>query len=639
MPFLAAASFLKTLFWPAAAGLLACAALTAPDLHAQQRLLSTPASGAAPVIDVRSSASTVLPVITSGEAADAAAPGTYPVITIGVPDSSDLGRERPVLISTIERLSRLMPGTQFRLETVLTADDGAQLKQLRPDFMFVPVGLDAVWQRAGIESFRIAARKTALAREAAQSVGSVFVALKNRTDLSELKDLRGKRVVAGRPDSLPGWLAALGEIKRQGFDPETFFGSRDFLFEYYPEIIASLWGGKADAVVLPTCMLESLEATGLAAVGELKVINDRSDAALACRRSTDLYPDMSFAGFSWTPEKMVRDVTAALMTQDPGQGYEWLPWVSHTAVDALYRTLEAGPYAYLRDFSLSALYERHKPLFWALAVLLASMLVYAALLQVLVRRRTRELTETLAEQRRMEAEAREHRRRLGNLERRNIVNQMSGMIAHEINSPVGAICNFKAILDMMLPEQTRADANVRLALDGIESEAQRIAGIVGRVRAYAKQQKHAHKPCDLVEICRRAVRALYVSSNVRARVREHYAVPKAEVMGDSLELELLVLNLLRNASEVRTVDGRAVVIDLTVRGEDAHFCIEVEDNGEPLTDEALGKLATRLQSVKPEGLGMGLSIVRGIADSHSARLVFARSSAGGLRVIYTQEAC
>lgn len=58
-----------------------------------------------------------------------------------------------------------------------------------------------------------------------------------------------------------------------------------------------------------------------------------------------------------------------------------------------------------------------------------SLVFYGALLQILVRRRTRELSETLEQQRRMEVEAREHRRRLGHLERRNIVNQMSGMIA------------------------------------------------------------------------------------------------------------------------------------------------------------------------------------------------------------------
>lgn len=594
-------------------------------------------------VDVLSSASlsTTTPV-TIGKGESWAVPaegGMHPVVTIGVPDTADLGRERPMMISTIEQLSRAMPGTEFRLRVILSADGNAQLNIVKPDFMFAPAGADAVWRREGIDSYRIATRKSASAKEAGKSVGSVLVTLKSRDDLQDIGDLKSKTVAAGLPDSVPGWLAALGEVQKAGYDPDEFFGKSEFLFEYYPEILASLWGGKADVAVLPTCMLEALEKDGLVATDQLKVLHDKSDEALACKRSTDLYPDLSLVGFSWTPEKMARDVTVALMSQKTDAPYEWLSYVSHANVDELFRDLKAGPYSYLRDFSLKALYARHTVAFWAVGAILLSLVFYGALLQILVRRRTRELSETLEQQRRMEVEAREHRRRLGHLERRNIVNQMSGMIAHEINSPVGAICNFKAILDLLLSDESRRDANIRVALDGIESEAQRIAGIVGRVRSYAKKQKHAHKQCDLVDISKRAVRAFYVSSPAKAVIQERYEVESAPLLGDSLELELLVLNLIRNASEVEPQKGGRVHVKVTVRhGDDGRFCVEVQDNGKTLTDEELERLTKMMQSVKPEGLGMGLSIVRGIADSHGAELDFRRGDTCGLKVTVTFEA-
>ena len=564
---------------------------------------------------------------------------TSRVITVGVLDTADLVLQRPMMVATEEKLTRAMPGTRFRLRIILSADAPAQIETQKPDFLFAPAGMVGLLQKEGIESYRIATRKSPLAREASRSTGSVFVALKSRSDLQDLKDLKGKAIVAGLPDSVPGWLAAMGEIRKAGFDPEDFFGSTEFLSEVYPEIVASLWGGRVDAVVLPTCLLEALGRGGLVAADELKVIHDRSDSALACRRSTDLYPDISLIGFSWTPEQEVRDVSVALMSGDAGRPSEWLAFVSHAGVEQLFKDLKTGPYAYLRDFTPQALYKRYPAVFWAVGLLLLSLALYGALLQALVRRRTRELSETLAEQRRMEAEARDHRRRLGYLERRNIVNQMSGMIAHEINSPVGAICNFKAILDFTLAEEAKADPGVRVALDGIESEAQRIAGIVGRVRSYAKQQRHAHKPCDLVAIAKRAVRALHLSTSVTAEVRERYGVDRAPVRGDALELELLVLNLLRNASEVKPREGGRVRIGLEIqRAEDGRYCLRVEDNGEALTDEQMARLAAMMQSVKPEGLGMGLSIVRGIADSHGAELAFARGKKGGLVVTFTMEA-
>lgn len=55
-------------------------------------------------------------------------------------------------------------------------------------------------------------------------------------------------------------------------------------------------------------------------------------------------------------------------------------------------------------------------------------------------------------------------------------------------------------------------------------------------------------------------------------------------------------------------------------------------------DEDFGRLTKMMQSVKPEGLGMGLSIVRGIADTHGAELEFKKGEKGGLIVLLTLEA-
>ena len=172
-----------------------------------------------------------------------------------------------------------------------------------------------------------------------------------------------------------------------------------------------------------------------------------------------------------------------------------------------------------------------------------------------------------------------------------------------------------------------------MALDGIQTEAQRIAGIVDRVRNYAKSQKQAHKPCNLVTICKAAVRTVRMMYPQDADVITFFPSAPAFVNGDSLELELLILNLLKNAVEA-VRDRRRPRIALTVaEGErDGTLCVTVSDNGDPIPDEQFARLNTIVQSVKPEGLGMGLSIVRGIADSHGAHLAFSRKAEGGLTV-------
>lgn len=282
---------------------LCCLAFAACTAQAYCAVVHPIGEGTVDPVDAFSSASVIESTMIAspaalGQPSEKAAEGYFPVVMIGVPDTADIGLQRPMMISTIEKLSRAMPSTRFRLRVILTADGAVQLNTLKPDFMFAPAGTDGILQREGIESYRIATRKSDMAKEAGKSMGSVFVTHKSRTELAELKDLRNKTVVAGLPDSVPGWLAALGEVKKAGFDPDDFFGSSEFLFEYYPEIIAALWGGGADAAVLPTCLLEALKRQGLVAVDELKVLHDKSDESLACKRSTDLYPDFSLIGFS-----------------------------------------------------------------------------------------------------------------------------------------------------------------------------------------------------------------------------------------------------------------------------------------------------------------------------------------------------
>lgn len=307
------------------------------------------------------------------------------------------------------------------------------------------------------------------------------------------------------------------------------------------------------------------------------------------------------------------------------------------AVDALYQALKIGPYSYLRDYSLKGLYNRYSGIVHAALLVLVILIAYEIRLQVLVCRRTAQLSEALKRRDIVEEEARLDRERLGSLERRNIVSQMSAMIAHEVKTPVGAICNFRAILGFVLPADVKEEKTVHTALEGIQTEAERIAGIVNRVRSYAKSQKLAHTECDLAESVRRAVRSM--KSSLRSPVPVTVSVPEhAPVIGDALELELLVFNLLKNAAEALEGTVRPAVAVTLAADDEGNWRLEVTDNGPYLTDEKFSRLQSLMQSVKPEGLGLGLSIVRGIADSHGATLTFERRPSGGLTVRFVTDA-
>ncbi|MBP3439045.1 MAG: PhnD/SsuA/transferrin family substrate-binding protein [Sutterella sp.] len=566
--------------------------------------------------------------------AGAGVPAAERTLTVAVPDTLSEAFSSGMLSGTLRELEERLPGWRFEEKVFVSSDAVSALRQMHPDFIFEPAGFDAALPReSGVRPFRIATRKTVLARDAAHSSGSVIAVRADRTELKTMADLKGKRVAATLPMSVPGWLAALGEVRRSGLDPEHFFGEVRFLNSPFPNVLSALLEGTVDAAVLPACFLESLSAEGLADTSNVRILAEKTDSALSCRRSTALYPDVSLAAFDWTSEKAVRAVTVGILSVSGNPSYEWLSHVSHAEVEKLFHELRFGPYAYLNDNSPARLWKEWRNEILAAILMLTLLVANEIRLHVLVRRRTAELSRALEKQRASEREARASRLRLGSLERRSIVSQMSGMIAHEIKSPVAAISNFAAILEFILPEHVRKEKAARAALDGIAEEAQRISGIVDRVRAYSRSQQLTHRTVDLAAVVRRACRLFEM--NQPEHVPVSASLPeKAPVNGDALELELLVLNLLKNAAQAAGGEENGkIAVSIETDGE--RWMLSVSDNGRPLDNAAFARLNDMLESVKPEGFGLGLSIVRGIADSHGGSLAFLRHPSGGLTVRFT----
>lgn len=405
--------------------------------------------------------------------------------------------------------------------------------------------------------------------------------------------------------------------------------------------------GSADAAVLPTCLLELLDSRGLVNAADLKAIGVKKSDAIVCRHSTALYPDISLVAFPWTPEPLVNRMTVSLLTNGGDANYEWSAMVGTSDLRELYRLLEIGPYRHLRDMSPMAVYKRWQTEIHVGLLVLLLLILNEFRLRGLVAKRTSELSDALSALEASQAEAAVVRDQLGALERKNIAAQMSGMIAHEIKSPVGAIRNFAAVVKILLKDAIAQNPNARTAVEGIDAEALKIAGIVDRVRGYVKNRTANHVPADLKRAVDRGVRAFKLGKLASVPVLVQMPNEPATVLGDGLELELLVLNLVKNAAEAvheqtdehGRATGRVIVTLAAIRTETPpegcgrrQWMLTVADNGRKLTEAEKACLMHSLESVKPDGLGLGLSIVRGIADSHGAKIEFVAKPAGGVVV-------
>ena len=101
---------------------------------------------------------------------------------------------------------------------------------------------------------------------------------------------------------------------------------------------------------------------------------------------------------------------------------------------------------------------------------------------------------------------------------------------------------------------------------------------------------------------------------------------------DPLEIELIVLNLVKNAAQAAASNAQSTIQIRAAINRDL-FELIVSDNGTELTDELLAQFADRsLKSSKADGLGLGVGIVCSLVERYAGSIAFARSPAGGLEV-------
>jgi two-component system sensor histidine kinase TtrS len=287
-----------------------------------------------------------------------------------------------------------------------------------------------------------------------------------------------------------------------------------------------------------------------------------------------------------------------------------------------------GPYAYLNDMTPYGIWKRNQEIIIPIIALFLLLIAYELRLHYLVKKRTSELSTALKEKEAAEDEAKRSRERLSRLERSGVISQLSSMIAHELKQPLASILNYANGLAQLAKMGRSTPEQTGFAVKSIKTEATRANAIVDRVRAYAKHEEGPLTELDLSDVSHKAIRTF--TRNALTPVAVSDAIePGIRVMGHELELELLTLNLIRNAGDA-VKDVADPLIRVTLRRDGGKAVFQVRDNGPVVTDAVLEKLTEIEESVKPEGLGLGLAIVRDIADRHGASLSFRRNDDTGL---------
>jgi signal transduction histidine kinase len=137
-------------------------------------------------------------------------------------------------------------------------------------------------------------------------------------------------------------------------------------------------------------------------------------------------------------------------------------------------------------------------------------------------------------------------------------------------------------------------------------------------------------PVDLMEVIEESV--ALVDREVRRNkivLNHQYDIQAARIMGDRVQLQQVIINLLMNGVQAMTrTESKHRTLHLRLGRSDAgELCIDVEDNGPGISPQSMSKLFNAFYTTKADGMGMGLSICRSIIDAHGGR-IWATSEAG-----------
>ncbi len=243
----------------------------------------------------------------------------------------------------------------------------------------------------------------------------------------------------------------------------------------------------------------------------------------------------------------------------------------------------------------------------------------------------RDITERL----KIKESNRQHRIELEHAQRLSTVGEMAAGLAHEINQPLLAIASYASACARRLKSGGDSDPTVVAGVEKISAQALYAGDVVKRIRGYARKTHSQPVALDVNTLISEAldfVKGEAGKNKVTIKQDLEPSLPSLYI--DAIQLEQVLLNLIRNAiEELEQCEGRRVM-EISTRKLTDTVVVSVSDNGGGLNGLSRNDLFEPFKSGKRDGLGLGLSISRSIVMSNGGTMWAAANEPQGLRISF-----
>jgi two-component system, LuxR family, sensor kinase FixL len=237
----------------------------------------------------------------------------------------------------------------------------------------------------------------------------------------------------------------------------------------------------------------------------------------------------------------------------------------------------------------------------------------------------------LSERQETEARLQELQTELVHMSRYTALGEMSSALAHELNQPLSAIANYMKGSRRLLENKTDSDSiMVREAIDKAAEQSLRAGQIIRRLREFVARGETERRVESIQKLIEEAsALALVGAKELGVRVRFNFNSNLDLVLADRVQIQQVMLNLLRNAIEAMSHSSkRHLLVSTELVGENM-VEVTVADTGPGIASEIKSRLFQPFVTTKSQGMGIGLSISRSIIESHGGQIIAEPNSGGG----------
>ena len=234
----------------------------------------------------------------------------------------------------------------------------------------------------------------------------------------------------------------------------------------------------------------------------------------------------------------------------------------------------------------------------------------------------------VSEQQRTQQQLRLNQEALSRALRVSTMGEFAAALAHEINQPLTAVANYARLMKNASDPAAASEAS-----DRVVAQVERTAEVVRRLRNFIRLGRNETAPIAVAQLIEETATYCQVElekHGVELQLRIARDLPAVKV--DALQIEQVIVNLVRNAAEALSDAGRydgKVVIE--ANADNAEWvAIRVRDNGPGFDPDVADRAVAAFTTTKPEGLGLGLSLARSIVEAHGGRLSIESSSSGAV---------